>query len=203
MKKVIGNINELTNNYTSGDLGFKLYDKYGYPRAEEQIIVSVSVSGDFEVNLTTTEETKRLGHFYKLTLLDENETLPYKIWIDGIIENQDIKTTFFKKPEMRMFYTIDENTLAIKPNLEFVKQLNEFFAGETDFTNTAFKNFIETYAAVYDVETISNFVTVLDEFIGKVIDKLNDVYFDEYNTNTDEQNKALVEKIIIELLKEV
>lgn len=173
MKKVIGNINNLINNYT-GTIIFILYNKYGFPvlnnsnKKITNIEVIINQDGTFETTLLSREEDKSDGSYYQIKLNDDTEKiLPFKIYTHRIIENINILQTNEKTEILTTFFYRERRDNSITFNLKTIEIIDKFLEKDELFLNPDENKLIDLYCKFADGEIKSEVLNMLDIELGK------------------------------------
>jgi hypothetical protein len=173
MKKVIGNLNNLINNHT-GTITFVLYNKYDIPilnNSIEQttnIEVTINEDGTFETTLSSREEDKSDGSYYKIKLNSSPEKiLPFKIYTHRIIENINILQTNDKTEVLTTFFYRDKRDNSITFNLKAIETIDKFLTKNEQFLNSSENKLIDLYCKYADGEIQSEVLEKLDIELGK------------------------------------
>lgn len=173
MKKVIGNINNLINNYT-GTITFILYNKYGLPipnttnKQITNIEVTINQDGTFETSLLSRGEDKSDGSYYQIKLNSSPEKiLPLKIYTHVIIENINILQTSNKTEILKNLFERNTRDNTIVFDSKAIKIIDKFLEKDELFLNPDENKLINLYCQFADGEIDSEVLNMLDIELGK------------------------------------
>lgn len=173
MKKVIGNINNLTNNHT-GTITFILFNKYGLPIANNSnekitdIEVTINEDGTFETFLLSKKEDKSDGSYYKIKLNGSSEKiLPLKIYTHVIVENINILQSNDKTEILIKFFERNTRDDSIVFDKKAIEIIDKFLEKNELFLNPDEQKVIDLYCKFADGEIESEALQMLDIELGK------------------------------------
>lgn len=173
MKKVIGNINNLTNNHT-GTITFILFNKYGLPipnNSNEKITdieVNINADGTFETFLSSRREDKSDGSYYKIKLNGSTEKiLPLKFYTHVIVENMNILQSNDKTEIFKQFFERNTRDDSIVFDKKAIEIIDKFLEKDELFLNTDEQKVIDLYCKFADGEIDSEVLNMLDIELGK------------------------------------
>jgi hypothetical protein len=174
MKKVIGNLNNLINNYT-GTITFILYNKYDTPilnNGIEQITnieVIINEDGTFETTLLSKEEDKSDGSYYIIKLNTSPEKLlPLKIYTHRITENTNIFQSLIKTEILASFFHRESRDNSIIFNSKAIETIDKFLEKDEQFLNLNENKLIDLYCKYADGEIQSEVLEKLDIELGRI-----------------------------------
>lgn len=173
MKKVIGNINNLINNYT-GTITFVLFNKYGLPipnssnKKITDIEVTINADGTFETSLLSKKEDKSDGSYYKIKLNGSTENiLPLKFYTHVIVENMNILQSNDKTEILIKFFERNTRDDSIVINKKAIEIIDKFLEKDELFLNSDEQKVIDLYCKFADGEIESEVLNMLDIELGK------------------------------------
>jgi len=173
MKKVIGNINNLINDY-AGTITFILYNKYGLPipntnnKQITNIEVTINQDGAFETFLLSRREDKSDGSYYQIKLNSSSEKiLPLKIYTHVIIENINILQSSDKTEILKNLFERNTRDNAIVFDKKAIEIIDKFLEKDELFLNPDENKVIDLYCKFADGEIESEALQMLDIELGK------------------------------------
>lgn len=172
MKKVIGNINNLINDYT-GTITFILYNKYGLPipnttKQITNIEVTINLDGTFETSLLSRREDKSDGSYYQIKINSSPEKiLPLKIYTHVIIENINILQASNKTEILKNLFERNTRDSTIIFDSKAIEIIDKFLEKDELFLNPDENKLIDLYCQFADGEIDSEVLNMLDIELGK------------------------------------
>lgn len=173
MKKVIGNIKNLINDYT-GTITFILYNKYGLPipnttnKQITNIEVTINQDGTFETSLLSRREDKSDGSYYQIKINSSPEKiLPLKIYTHVIIENINILQASNKTEILKNLFERNTRDNTIVFDFKAIEIIDKFLEKDELFLNPDEQKVIDLYCKFADGEIESEVIKKLDLELGR------------------------------------